>query len=41
MAIENEQLIRECYTQQLCIETAKMEVKETDGKGIRHKILIE
>ena len=35
------QCIHECYPQQLCIETARMEVKETDGKGRKHKILIE
>ena len=41
MAIENVELIHECYPQHLCIETARMEVKYTDGKGRKLKLLIE
>ena len=41
MAIENVELIHKCYPEHLCIETARMEVKETDDKGRKHKMWIE
>ena len=41
MAIENVNLIHKCYPPKLMQETARIEVKETDGKGRKHKMWIE